>query len=147
MPSGATRSGRLASSNECAHEHAIDLWCEFVGIEPGLREPFTTLRRGIDPGWLDFDRLKAGCREFCAIVRLLQCTRDASRPQFDMASDFAGNFTARDHIENRQAASGLEYSKRFAQNAILVAREIYHAIRNDHVDGIVGQRNVLDLAL
>src|SRR5208282_6682230 len=99
----AALSGRLASSNECAHEHAIDLWRDFGSIEPGLREPFAALCRGIDPGWLDVDRLKSGRLEFCAIVRLLQCTRDASGPQFDMAPDFGGNFTASDHVGNGQA--------------------------------------------
>lgn len=49
-------------------------------------------------------------------------------------------FSASDHAGDRQAAVRLEHSKRFAQNATLVAREIDHAIRNDHIDGVVGQR-------
>ena len=40
-----------------------------------------------------------------------------------------------------------QHAKRFGQHAILVGRKIDHAVGNDHVHRVIGQRNVLDLAL
>ena len=49
--------------------------------------------------------------------------------------------------ETARRPPGLQHPKRFAQNAILVGREIDDAVGDDHVHGLVGQGNALDFAL
>ena len=48
--------------------------------------------------------------------------------------------------ETANAAAGLQHAERLAQHAVFVARKIDDAIGDDHVDRIVGQRDVFDFA-
>ena len=50
-------------------------------------------------------------------------------------------------VRDREAPARLEHAERLGQHAVLVGREVDHAVRDDDVDRVVGQRNVLDLAL
>ena len=58
-----------------------------------------------------------------------------------------GNLAARDHVGNGEAPAGLQHAEGLAQDAVLVRRQVDHAVGNDHVHRVVGQRDVLDLAL
>ena len=59
----------------------------------------------------------------------------------------SGTLAAHHHIGDREPAARLQHAKGFAQHAILVGGEIDHAVRDDHIDRVVGQGNVLDFAL
>ena len=50
-----------------------------------------------------------------------------------------------DDIRNCQAPARLEHAEGLAVNLRLVGHEVDHAIRDDHVGGIVGDRQMLDL--
>ena len=53
-----------------------------------------------------------------------------------------------DHdVGHGEAAAGLQHAERLPQHLVLVARQVDHAVRDDHVHRVVGQRDVLDLAL
>ena len=54
--------------------------------------------------------------------------------------------TTDDHVGHGQAPAGFEDPECLAQNGVLVRRQVDHAVRDDHVDGAVGQRNRLDRA-
>ena len=51
------------------------------------------------------------------------------------------------HVGDGEAAAGPQHAEGLAQDAVLVGGEIDDAVGDDDVDGVVGQRNVLDLAL
>jgi len=59
----------------------------------------------------------------------------------------AGNVASRHHVGDGEAPARLEDAEGLGEHAVLVGGEIDDAVRNDHVDRIVGQRNGLDLAL
>ena len=51
-----------------------------------------------------------------------------------------------DHIRDRQPAARLQHAKRLAEHLRLVRHQIDHAVREDHVGGVVGDRQMLELA-
>ena len=57
------------------------------------------------------------------------------------------HLAAHDHVGDGEAAARLQHAERLAQHAVLVGREVDDAVRDDDVDRVVGQRDVLDLAL
>ena len=71
----------------------------------------------------------------------------AADPQLHVLLDRVGHVPADHHVRDGEAAAGLEHTERLAQHAVLVAGEVDDAIGNDHVDRVVRQRDVLDLAL
>ena len=57
-----------------------------------------------------------------------------------------GHRRRRDDVGDREATAGLEHAERLAEHRGLVGRQVDHAVREDDVDGAVGDRQVLDLA-
>ena len=68
-------------------------------------------------------------------------------PHFHAAAHLFRHVAADNHVGDGEAAAGLQDAEGFAQDLVLVGREINHAIRNDDIDGVVGQGNVFDFAL
>src|SRR5262249_26313447 len=68
----------------------------------------------------------------------------AADPQLHALANVGGNFTANHNIGDSEAAARFENAKRLGEDAILVAGKINDAIRDDDVDGGVGQRDVFD---
>ena len=91
--------------------------------------------------------VEAGGGELARVLVLLERAGDAADPQLHAAPHLGRHLAANHDVGDREAAAGLEHAEGFAQHAILVGREIDHAVGDDHVDGVVGQRDVLDLAL
>ena len=81
-----------------------------------------------------------------AVVVLVERAGDAANPEHHALADRVRHFAADDDVGNGEAAAGLEHAERLAQDAVLVGGKIDDAVRDDHVDRIVGQRNVLDFA-
>ena len=52
-----------------------------------------------------------------------------------------------DHVADGEAASRARTRAASRKHRRLVAREVDHAVGDDHVDGVVGQRDVLDRSL
>ena len=86
-------------------------------------------------------------RQFRPVFGFLQRSGDASDPQLHVAANRGRHLAAHHHVRDREAPARLQHAKRLAQHAVLVARKIDHAVRDDHVDRIVGQRDIFDLAL
>src|SRR5262249_22540934 len=105
------------------------------------------LLHAIDPRRLDADGLEARRRELGPILGFFQRARDAAHPQKDVPPQRLGDGAARNHIRYGEAAARLQDAERLAQDLVLVARQIDDAVGDDDVDRVVGQRNVLDLAL
>src|SRR5207302_6134291 len=72
---------------------------------------------------------------------------DTADPEQNPLSNLRKHRASRDDIGYGEASSRLEHTKGFAQNAVLVCREIDHAIGNDDVDRSVRQWNLFDLTL
>src|SRR5215831_19533433 len=93
------------------------------------------------------DRIEPCFRQALYVIHFFKRTRDAADPQFHALSYFGGNFAAYDDVGDRETAARLQNTRSFAEYLILVAGEIDDAIRDDDIDRIVGQRDVLDLTL
>src|SRR3970040_1763758 len=60
----------------------------------------------------------------------------------------AGGYLATHHdVRNREAPARLEHPESLRQNAVLVGREVDHAVGDDDVHGVVRERDLLDLPL
>ena len=82
-----------------------------------------------------------------AIVAFLEGSGDAADPQLDAAPDGGRHLAAHDDVRYGEPPAGLEHAKCLGEHAILVRRQVDHAVRDDHVHGVVGERDRLDLAL
>ena len=83
-----------------------------------------------------------------AIAVLLERASDASHPELHAPSHRRRDVVAfDDDVGDGEPAARFQHAKRFRDHAVLVGREVDHAVRDDDVDGVVGQRDVLDLAL
>src|SRR4051812_42186031 len=72
---------------------------------------------------------------------------NASNPHFHAAAHLFRHVTADNYVGYGEAAAGLQDAEGFAQNLVLVGREINHAIGNDDIDGVFGQGDAFDFAL
>ena len=63
-----------------------------------------------------------------------------------LRSHSAGTSPRTTTSETAKRPPGLSTRKASRKHAVLVGRQVDHAVRDDDVDGVVGQRNVLDLA-
>src|SRR5438093_6094275 len=101
----------------------------------------------MDSGWLDLDLVEAGYGQLVSVVGFVEGSGDTADPEKHAAANFGLDFAAGDDVGDGEAATGLEDSEGFAQDLSFVGREIDHAVGDDYVHGVVGQRDVLDLAL
>jgi hypothetical protein len=57
----------------------------------------------------------------------------------------AGTFSPDDHVRDGEPASWPEYPKRFREDAVLIPGEVNHTVRDDDIDGVVRERDALDV--
>src|SRR5262249_8648633 len=103
--------------------------------------------RLIDAGDLDADGMEPGLVEQLAIRRLLERARAAARPELHVLAQFNWQMPLDDDVRDREAATGLEHTEGLAQHARLVTAQVDHAVGNDNVHAVVGERNLFDVAL
>src|SRR5579875_980354 len=61
-------------------------------------------------------------------------------------ANFGRHITPHDYIRYRETAPGLEHTKSFLNDAVLIGRQVNHAIGNHSVDGVVWQGDTLNFA-
>ena len=77
-------------------------------------------------------------------VTVSPCAGNAAHPREDPPANFRQDFSAGNDVGDSKASTRLEHAERLAQDFIFVGRKIDHAVRDDHVDRPIGERNVLD---
>ena len=71
---------------------------------------------------------------------------DAAAQQRGIALQLGGQRRLVDDIGNRQPPARLQHAKRLAKHLRLVRHQIDHAVREDHIGRVVGDRQMLELA-
>ena len=77
-------------------------------------------------------------------------TREAPAMQpvhWRMSARVASSIRIGDHVGHREATSRHQHPCGLAQDRALVPGQVDHAVRDHHVDGLVWQRDLLDVAL
>ena len=141
------RFTRLSGAHERAHEFALDERRDRVHVDALAGEELARVVDLVDARRLDADRLKSGGGELDVVVVFIERARDAARPRAERRGESLRDCSAGDDVGHSEAPARLQDPKRLAQDAILVGREIDDAVRDDHVDRIVGQRDMFDFAL
>src|SRR5512132_941159 len=109
------------------------------------REKLARIFGTVDARRLDFDLLKASGGKLGAIVVFFECAGHAADPQEHALADLGRDLAPGDDVRHRKAAAGLEHTKGLPQHAVLIGREIDHAVRDDDVYGIVRKWDIFDL--
>jgi hypothetical protein len=78
---------------------------------------------------------------------LFKSTGDAADPEEHAPAEFRRDFSADDDIGDGETATGAQDAEGFAENAIFVSGEVDDTVRDDDIDGVVREWNVLDLSL
>ncbi len=95
----------------------------------------------------DVDGFEACRGQLGGVIRVLQRSRDTAHPQQHVLADFIRHVAMYHNVRHGETATWLEHAEGFAENAVLVGREIDDAVGDDDVDGVIGQGNVFDFAL
>ena len=97
---------------------------------------------------LDLDRLEAGRRPARLELGRGSARRRCSRSTAAMSAPRRlVHVRVGDDVADGEAPTGPQDPRRLAEDLRLVAGEVDHAVGDDHVDRVVGQRDVLDRAL
>ena len=72
---------------------------------------------------------------------------DAAGPLLHVSARRLVHVRVGDDVADGEPAAGPQHPRRLAEDGGLVAGEVDHAVGDDHVDRVVGQRDVLDRAL
>jgi hypothetical protein len=59
--------------------------------------------------------------------------------------DIVGQFSGQNDVRDCESASGPERSRGFLEHLLFVRREVYHAVRDDDIYRLIGDREVFDL--
>ena len=86
-------------------------------------------------------------RQLSRVLPLFQRAGDAAHPQQHALAHPLIDFAAHHHVGDGDAPTRLEHAKRLPQHPALVGGKIDHAVRNHHVHRVIGQGDILDLAL
>src|SRR5215469_466539 len=138
---------RFHGAQEGGDEFASNLRADGFRIEARGFEELARFLDAVYPGGFDLDGCESATGKLLAIFVFFERTGDAADPEFHALANFGGKVAADQHIRYRQTSAGLKDAKRFGEDAVFVAGEIDDAVRNDHVDGVVGERDVFDRAL
>src|ERR1700737_172722 len=98
----------------------------------------------IDPGWFEINLLEPSRGELAPVLVLFQRSGYATNPQQHILANLGKHLPTGYNVGHREAPTRLENSECFSQNAIFVGRQVYDAVGNDDIDGVVRKRNVLD---
>ncbi len=117
-------------------------------VEPCAGEELARVLRAIDPRGLEVDRLEAGLGELFPVLLLgfLQRAGDAPDPQLDAAANLRRHLTADDDVGDGEAAARTQHAEPLGERAVLVPGQVDDTVRDDHVHGGLGQRDVFQLA-
>src|SRR5207247_10679748 len=139
----ASAGRRLAGTDEGAHELAIHLGRDGVGVDPRSGQELARVLHAVDPGRLEVDGLEPRLREPGAVLLFLERPRDTADPELDTAADLRGDLTADHDIGYRETPARAEHPERLGEHPVLVRGEVDHAVGADDVHGVVGQRDRL----
>src|SRR5579871_991303 len=146
---GTTRlvcSDGLDRAHKATEELAVDL----IGIKFDwklARQKFPGIFSTIDSGGFNLNLFEPGLSQLCFVLGLIKRASDATNPREHTLPNLRQDFPACDHIRYRKTPTRLQNAECFAQNLAFICRKIDDAIRDDHVYGIIRQRNALDLTL
>src|SRR5438093_13462256 len=111
---------RLRRADERAHELAVDLGRDGVGVDALVGEELARVFHAVDARRLDTDRLETGRGELVAILPLLEGAGHAADPVLDVPPDLLRHFAADHHVRDREPAARLEHAEGLRQHAVLV---------------------------
>ena len=142
-------ASRLARADEGAHELAVDLRRDRVRRRcPWPARNWRASSDGVDARRLDVDPSKPAAVELRRVLRVVQ---SAPAMQPTHSSTFlrisAGISPRTTTSETAKRPPGFSTRNASRKHAVLVGRQIDHAVGDDHVHRVVRQRDVLDLAL
>src|SRR6185295_13579541 len=118
--SRAPSAHRLAGADEGAHELAIHLRRDGLGVDPGAGEKLARVLDSIDPGGLDLDALEAGAGELAPVLPFLERAGHAADPELHATPDPRGHLPPHHHVRHREVAAGTEDTEGLREHAILV---------------------------
>ena len=129
---------RLFGADEGAHEFAVDLRGDGIGVDSLGGEKLAGIFDAIDSSRFDGNLLKVRRVEQRVVLRFFQRACHAAYPQFDIAADFRGDFALYHHIGDCESATRTQDAEGFAEDFSLVRGKIDHAIGNHDIHGIIG---------
>ena len=142
---GRAAAGRLHGANERADELAFDL-------RPARRRRALAVEKRarvldvVDPRWSRCRCRRSPRPRVWRGSPILERAGDAADPQLHVLRIAAGTSPRTTTSETAKRPPGFSTRNASLQHPVLVARQVDHAVGDDDVDRIVGQRNVLDLA-
>src|SRR6266545_27769 len=93
---GVSTGHGLAGADEGAHELAIHLRGDDVGVESRSGQELARVLRAVDAGGLEVDGLEARLRKLGVVLLLLQSACDTADPELDAAANLRRHLAA-DH--------------------------------------------------
>src|SRR5262249_57282454 len=121
------------------HDAAVDLRERRFVRQSSFVEGLSHVIRSVDSRRLDVDLLASGVSAFLAALLYLERARDAADPELHAAANGVGNVVSTHHdVGHSQTTAWLEDAERLCHDPILVGGQVDHAVRNDHVDRVVG---------
>src|SRR5580658_2491146 len=144
--SRSTSPLRLDRTNERTQKLAINLRCDPVNVNILACKELTSVFNTVETCWFQFDLLEASGRQLASVFVLFHCPGDAAHPREYALPNLRQHLATNDHIGDGESSARFQYSERFTQNGILVSGQIDDAVRDDDIDGFVGERNMFDLA-
>jgi hypothetical protein len=118
--------------------------CNLVRIEPRVHEKRARIVEAVSARHLDA-RVDKPCG-FKKIDELLvaERTRHATYPELHALLHVLWKLALNDDIRNSKPTTWFQHAKRFGNHLSLVARQVDHAVGDDHIHRIARQRNFLD---
>src|SRR5437899_2778666 len=135
----------LYRSDEGAHEFSVHLRSYRVHVNSFPSKELSRVLNPVDSGRLHFNLLKSSRRQFVFVLVLFERTGDTTDPKENTLADLRKHLAPYNDVRDGETASGLEDTKGFTQDTILIGGEINYAVGNDDIDGVVGQGDVFDL--
>src|SRR5262249_51501572 len=103
--------------------------------------------RIVDARNLDLRLGETGIGEETAVFLLFEGAGDAAHPRLHVLPQVSRQLALRDDVRDREPAARFQDTVRLPQHLALVRREVDDAVRDDDVDRVARQRDLLDLAL
>lgn len=143
----STVARRLGSTDEAAHRGSVDgLELLVLLISLTVDNLLRVLAR-VHARRLDVDILEASPGELLLVVALDEGTSDTSRPKLEILLRLRRQGAVEHNVRNGEAATRLQDAVCLGERRVLVRTEVDDAVTDDDVDGAVGQRDLLDVAL
>ena len=145
---GAAPARLAYGADERAHEFSVHLRRDGVHVDALPGKKFPGILDAVDCG-----SARSRSARIQPAASLLRYSFSSSAPAMQPTHSrtlwrISGSISPRvTTSETAKRPPGFRHAKGFAQHPVLVGRKIDDAIGDDHVDGVVGQRNVFDLAL